>query len=78
MEIIHISLVSSLIEDDIEEGTEKVKRAILEVFYELNKQRGGGVSLLKKINSVVVPLIREKEPISLLTSMVDPNEDTVL
>ena len=63
-------------EDDIIDGTEKIKRALLEIFYELNKQRGEGCSIFKKMTTAAV---REKEqPISVLTNMVDPNEETFL
>jgi hypothetical protein len=67
---------SGVCEDDIVDGTDKIKRALLEIFYELNKQRGEGGSLLKKLATSAV---RENEPpTSVVTSMVDPNEDTFL
>jgi hypothetical protein len=63
-------------EDDIVDGTDKIKRALLEIFYELNKKQGEGGSLLKKL---AISTVRENEqPTSVVTSMVDPNEDTFL
>jgi hypothetical protein len=65
-------------EDDVVDGTIKIKRALLEVLYELDKERVEGTSFLKK-ESQAVSLVREKEqPLSVLTSMVEPNEDTFL
>jgi hypothetical protein len=60
--LLFVSLSS---EEDIVDGTGKIKRALLEIFFELDKQRGEK-SLLKE------------QPPSVLTSMVDPSEDTFL
>jgi hypothetical protein len=59
------------------DGTAKVKRALLEIFYQLEKQqRDDGISLLRP-NKVTA--LREKDQaISVTASMVDPSEDTFL
>ncbi len=69
--LLFVSLSS---EEDIVDGTGKIKLALLEIFFELDKQRGEK-SLLKAMSQA----IREKEqPLSVLTSMVDPSGDTFL
>lgn len=42
-------------EDDIQDGTAKIKRALLEVFYELDKACGEGDSLFRKRVKATAP-----------------------
>ena len=65
------------------DGTKAIKKAILDVFFELEKkqrdggfQRDDGIALLKPNKA---PYPREKEQAQgVTTSMVDPNADTFL
>jgi hypothetical protein len=59
------------------DGTDKVKRALLEIFYQLEKQqRDDGISLLRP--NKVASLRDKEQALSVTTSMVDPSEDTFL
>jgi hypothetical protein len=65
------------------DGTTKIKRALLEVFYELDKACGEGASLFRKRVKQEAPSIHEtkaESAASLTTStlVVDQNEDPVL
>eukprot|EP00934_Nitzschia_sp_Nitz4_P004611 Nitzschia sp. Nitz4//scaffold106_size73319//31017//33093//NITZ4_005735-RA/size73319-augustus-gene-0.2-mRNA-1//1//CDS//3329532517//4601//frame0 len=71
---------SGICEDDILDGTSKIKRALLEVFYELDKARDGTVSLFSK-RAKVTPSVREKAEQTfgvLASAIVDPDEEPFL
>jgi len=73
----HRFVVALLKEDDVKDGTAGIKRALLEVFYELDKACGEGASLFRKRMNI----IREKaeQPLAVLaSSLVDPDEDPLL
>jgi hypothetical protein len=62
-------------EDDVVDRADSIRRALIELFYELNKsQEKDGKSLLKTRSAS----LRDKESLAVLTSMVDPDADTLL
>lgn len=73
---------SGVCEDDIQDGTAKIKRALLEVFYELDKACGEGASLFRKRVKQTSSVHEKKsaeQPLGIVTSsLVDPDEDPVL
>ena len=57
------------------DSADSIRRALIELFYELNKsQEKDGKSLLKTRSAS----LRDKESLAVLTSMVDPDGDTLL
>lgn len=63
------------------DGTAQIKRALLDVFYELDKARGDAVSLFGKRLKQATAALRDKfdQPIGVLaSSMVDPDEEPYL
>ena len=83
-----------VLEDDVKDGTSRIKRALLEVFYELDKAcvASGGSLFRKRINTNTTTLrdkgMVEQQPSQpqqsqpplgvLVSSLVDPDEDPLL
>jgi hypothetical protein len=68
-----LSLASK--EDDVVDRADSIRRALIELFYELHKsQEKDGKSLLKTRSAA----LGDKESLAGLTSMVDPDVDTLL
>jgi hypothetical protein len=68
-----LSLASK--EDDVVDRADSIRRALIELFYELNNsQEKDGKSLLKTRSAS----LRDKESLAVLTSMVDPDGDNLL
>jgi ubiquitin C-terminal hydrolase len=62
-------------EDDVVDRADSIRRALIELFYELNKsQEKDGKSLLKTRSAS----LRDKESLAVLTSMASPDVDTLL
>jgi hypothetical protein len=89
----HDSPFSSSLEDDVKDGTSRIKRALLEVVYELDKACvEGGTSLFRKRSSTLrdktmmdqqqqplPPQSQPQQPLGVLvSSLVDPDEDPLL
>lgn len=84
---------SGICEDDVKDGTSRIKRALLEVFYELDKAcvESGGSLFRKRINTLRDKVVMEQQqqqhqqqpqqqqPLGVLvSSLVDPDEDPLL
>lgn len=71
---------SGICEDDIVEGTGKIKRALLEVFYELDKARKGSISFFGKRAKTKSSTCRDaaEQPRNVLASSVLEMEDEAL
>lgn len=84
---------SGICEDDVKDGTSRIKKALLEVLYELDKAcvEGGGSLFRKRINTLrdkvateqPPPLLQQsqsqQQPLGVLvSSLVDPDEDPLL
>jgi hypothetical protein len=75
------SLLSQhLLEDDIAGGSDNIKRALVELFYELHKQQEKlGGSLFKVIKSSISTMVREPaQSFSVIAPTVDADADNLL
>jgi len=64
---------SGICEDDIVGGTSKIKRALLHVLFQLQKQRGNSSFLFKRLYQGSATIEKEK-PVGVVSNMVDPDE----
>lgn len=65
----------------MKDGTGQIRRALLDVFYELDKACGDGASLFRKRVTILreKPDQQQQQPVAIMTSsLVDPDEVPLL